>query len=155
MTPQREMPRYLCHKEVWALKIASIDQAPASQVAEGGSWLIQPADDGYAAFEVPHSWYAKHFPQPGGYYVVYADGYKSYSPAKAFEEGYTPIPADFRDRVRAEAAELDNKTKKLHAFFSTEAFAALDPAERERLTAQYAAMCDYSNVLSERIAAFG
>ena len=30
----------------------------------------------------------KHSPQVGGYYVVYKDGYKSYSPAQAFEEGY-------------------------------------------------------------------
>jgi hypothetical protein len=30
-------------------------------------------------------------PQPGGYFVVYKDGYKSFSPAKAFEEGYTRI----------------------------------------------------------------
>jgi len=28
---------------------------------------------------------------PGDYYVVYEDGYKSISPAKAFEEGYTLI----------------------------------------------------------------
>ena len=32
----------------------------------------------------------KHDPQIGGYYVVYpGDGYKSWSPAQAFEEGYT------------------------------------------------------------------
>jgi hypothetical protein len=33
----------------------------------------------------------KHAPEVGGYYVVYADGYKSYSPAKAFEDGYTQV----------------------------------------------------------------
>ena len=33
----------------------------------------------------------KHNPEAGGYYVVYEDGYKSFSPAKAFEEGYTRI----------------------------------------------------------------
>ena len=27
----------------------------------------------------------------GGYYVVYEDGYKSFSPAGAFESGYTPL----------------------------------------------------------------
>jgi hypothetical protein len=30
----------------------------------------------------------KHNPQPGGYFVVYDDGYQSFSPAEAFEEGY-------------------------------------------------------------------
>jgi len=33
----------------------------------------------------------KHKPEVGGYYVVYADGYKSFSPAQAFEEGYTRV----------------------------------------------------------------
>ena len=33
----------------------------------------------------------QHRPEVGGYYVVYKDGYKSYSPAKAFEEGYTRL----------------------------------------------------------------
>jgi hypothetical protein len=27
----------------------------------------------------------------GGYYVVYEDGYKSFSPASAFENGYTRL----------------------------------------------------------------
>lgn len=89
--PCREMPRYRCHKEVWALKIASIEQSPADVQHEGGSWRIVPSNDGYAPFDVPHEWYVKHSPQAGGYYVVYADGYKSYSPAKAFEDGYTLI----------------------------------------------------------------
>jgi hypothetical protein len=34
----------------------------------------------------------KHAPQVGGYYVRYPDGYESWSPAKAFEEGYTEAP---------------------------------------------------------------
>jgi len=32
----------------------------------------------------------KHGPQVGGYYVVYKDGYESYSPVDAFEDGYSP-----------------------------------------------------------------
>lgn len=34
---------------------------------------------------------AKHKPEVGGYYVVYEDGYKSFSPASAFESGYTRL----------------------------------------------------------------
>jgi len=34
---------------------------------------------------------AKHKPEVGGYWVQYADGYQSFSPAAAFEEGYTRI----------------------------------------------------------------
>lgn len=50
-----------------------------------------PADEGYAPFEVSPEYIGKHSPVTGGYYVVYADGYISYSPAKAFEEGYTRL----------------------------------------------------------------
>lgn len=85
-----EMPRYKCHKEVHALKIAKIEQSPADHVNTfGGTWDITPADEGFAKFSVPHEWYSQHKPESGGYYVVYSDGYASYSPAKAFDEGYT------------------------------------------------------------------
>ncbi len=92
---QAEMPKYKCHKEVWALKIASIeldrDRAQAENRETDGSATITPADEGYAPFRVPHEYVHKHKPEAGGYYVVYADGYKSFSPAKAFEDGYTKI----------------------------------------------------------------
>jgi hypothetical protein len=34
---------------------------------------------------------SKHKPEAGGYFVIYGDGYESFSPARAFEEGYTLI----------------------------------------------------------------
>jgi len=63
-------------------------------------------------------------------------------------------PADFRDRVRLEKAELDEKLGKLNGFFSTEAFAGLGIGDQDRLRAQAEAMTNYSNVLGERLAAF-
>lgn len=90
-----EMPRYKCHKEVWALKIKEVQQAPADQERQhaGGDWYLVPEDGRYTTICVGHEEYVlKHRPEAGGYYVVYADGYKSYSPAKAFEEGYTLAP---------------------------------------------------------------
>ena len=33
----------------------------------------------------------KNKPFVGGYYVVYKDGYKSFSPADAFEDGYSKL----------------------------------------------------------------
>jgi hypothetical protein len=51
--------------------------------------FITPVEEGYAALPVTFEYLRKHKPQVGGYYVVYADGYKSWSPAQAFEEGYT------------------------------------------------------------------
>lgn len=81
-TGSREMPRYVCHKEVWALKIESILPCITG-------YLITPQESGYASFIVNVAYYTKHEPKPGGYYVMYADGYESFSPAEAFETGYT------------------------------------------------------------------
>ena len=80
-----EMPRYRSHKTVWALKIAKIEFDPS------GSATITPEETGYAPFPVDAAYVSKHSPNVGGYYVVYADGYKSWSPAEAFEDGYTRI----------------------------------------------------------------
>ena len=92
----REMPRYQSHKKVWALKIASIvfdkDLAFQDNNREtDGSATITPAEDGYAPFKVDAAYVRKHQPKVGGYYVVYPDGYKSWSPAEAFEQGYTRL----------------------------------------------------------------
>ena len=84
MSPLVEMPRYKCHKEVHALKIAEV-------ITYEGTTTIVPADEGYAPFAVSGEYYEKHKPVAGGYYVVYEDGYKSFSPAEAFEGGYTAI----------------------------------------------------------------
>jgi hypothetical protein len=88
----REMPRYKCHKEVWALKIASIKRDGDGENREtDGSAMFTPVEEGYAPFRVEYDYLRKHSPEVGGYFVVYKDGYKSYSPAQAFEEGYTRI----------------------------------------------------------------
>lgn len=113
-----EMPRYVCHKEVWALKIKGFrrEQMPvfSGAICRGSSALnsacghcdrckwetehgpklaiyLVPEDAGFAEFPIEPEFIAKHNPQPGGYFVIYKDGYKSFSPAKAFEEGYTLI----------------------------------------------------------------
>lgn len=83
MNTSKEMPVYKCHKKVWALKIAGIvgDQY--------GGIYFQPAEPGCEKVSMSPEYVAKHKPEVGGYYVVYEDGYKSFSPADAFEEGYT------------------------------------------------------------------
>lgn len=83
-----ELPRYKCHKEVRALKIAAVgvSDTPAEPVA----WL-EFVDPDYSSARVTVDWVQKHAPHAGGYYVVYDDGYTSFSPAKAFEEGYERI----------------------------------------------------------------
>lgn len=85
MTTMRAMPRYTSHKTVWALKIGATSGGP------GMPLTIHPAEPGYDAFEVTREWAARHQPESGGYYVVYEDGYASFSPAEAFVKGYTPV----------------------------------------------------------------
>lgn len=80
-----QMPRYQCHKQVHALKIEGIEHL------YGDGAVITPADEGWQPFRVDEAYIRKHNPQAGGYYVVYDDGYQSFSPAKAFEEGYTRL----------------------------------------------------------------
>lgn len=85
----QEMPRYKCHKQVWALKIAAIE------IGEDKSAIIAPSDLNYAPFTTKPGWAERWKGSEGdlGYYVVYDDGYASWSPTKAFEEGYTRIGA--------------------------------------------------------------
>lgn len=82
-----EMPRYKCHKEVHALEIGSLTVHP------DGHGTIHPRDDHFAPFDVSAEWMGRCKTNTGdtGYYVVYADGYKSWSPSEAFREGYTEI----------------------------------------------------------------
>lgn len=165
---QREMPRYKSHKTVWALKIATVELHAAN------GHILYPEDKRYAPFRVPDDYIQKHNPQPGGYYVLYEDGYKSFSPAKAFEEGYTAVKVeaitqaegairsleaqikaiDYRDRVRAEKDELDERITKLSTFIGSIKFSELPELEQVSLRSQRQAMVTYSNVLAVRIDRF-
>jgi hypothetical protein len=82
-----EMPRYQCHKQVWALRIAGIS-LPQN---EAGDAELGFADGRYSPRLMPRAWLDKHNPEVGGYFVLYEDGYTSFSPAAAFESGYTLI----------------------------------------------------------------
>lgn len=84
MTTQVELPRYKCHKIVQAAKITEISDASST-----GRKLFFGEINGRT--EATNDWLEKHKPGIGGYFVVYEDGYESYSPAEAFESGYTKI----------------------------------------------------------------
>lgn len=62
---------------------------------EAGEGLYRLEGEGESVV-VTIKWYQEkaigHMGYWPGYYVVYTDGYVSWSPAKAFEEGYTKVP---------------------------------------------------------------
>jgi hypothetical protein len=104
----RQLPLYQSHKKVWALKIAAIESVEQPCICSSRTFLrpdcpdhgiddsvegaeMTPAEKGYAPFRVSREFVLKHKPKVGGYFVQYSDGYKSFSPAQAFEEGYTRI----------------------------------------------------------------
>lgn len=92
----KRLPQYKSHKVVYALKIHAIDLDLAS-----GAAVITPEDQGYGPFPVDAEYMGQHKPRIGGYYVVYEDGYRSWSPGDAFEKGYTKI-----DGVHSPLSEL-------------------------------------------------
>lgn len=58
-------------------------------------------------------------------------------------------------RVIQEKVELDEKIGRLRSFIGTEVFDKLDEPEQWRLRRQIIAMDQYSEILRQRIAAFG
>lgn len=103
------MPVWQCHKQVRALKIRNITWRGSPP--EDSNYLLDFEDASYAPLPVLKAYVHKHNPQPGGYYVVYEDGYASYSPAKAFEEGYTHVVA--KGTLPARQPSLEERVAQL------------------------------------------
>lgn len=84
---QVALPRWQSHKEVLGDKI--ISAADSSELAPA-IWRLACG----ALIDVSSTLQGrvpKGIDPVGGYYVRYADGFESWSPAKAFEDGYTRI----------------------------------------------------------------
>lgn len=84
-----EIPRWRSHKIVQAAKItgARFDaDMPALMLA--GGFRVEVSHEMWS--RIIGMTNSKEWPDlVGGYYVRYPDGFESWSPAKAFEEGYT------------------------------------------------------------------
>ena len=85
-TVKLELPEYKCHKIVQAAKITEIENHESNGF---GSRTMIFGEIGMQF--LTDAWKEKHNPEVGGYFVIYEDGYTSYSPAEAFEAGYTKI----------------------------------------------------------------
>lgn len=101
------LARYISHKTIRAAKIVSVN-ALADPVEWKFTFYFRDEEGCMMSTEVDADWVisrvfkgklsAKNAEDmalqcEGGYYVEYEDGYTSWSPAKAFEDGYTPAPA--------------------------------------------------------------
>ena len=78
------LPKYQSRKIVKGAKIISIDDL----VGDCGLVLNLEGDQKVA---ISRDWYTKHAAASGDYYVIYDDGYTSWSPAEAFESGYVKL----------------------------------------------------------------
>lgn len=76
---------FKCHKVVSAFKIGGIEPS------ENTSTSVNLLNEEGTVFPIPKEWVKKRDPAVGGYVVRYSDGYISFSPSEAFEEGYSEI----------------------------------------------------------------
>lgn len=83
------IPRYKCHKEVQAARIKAITNNFRGIILQ--SMTLTFEEPGAKPETVSAAWAERNDPRVGGYFVVYVDGYTSFSPGKAFEDGYTRI----------------------------------------------------------------
>lgn len=99
-----------------------------------------------------------------GYLVEYTDGgkpnmpelfagYITWSPKDVFDRAYKEI-GDFRERVRDEKAQLDDRLAKLNVFMHTTSCLDLPFEDRSLLSAQAVAMQELSEILAKRIGRF-
>lgn len=85
---REQLPRYRSHKIVSAAKIERIDFG-YDQLRDRAVNLMIPEDKGLQPIPVDQAYMSKHNPVAPGYFVLYEDGYESWSPVAAFEAGYT------------------------------------------------------------------
>ena len=92
--PGQPLPQWQSHKKVWGDKIVEVrkEDDNEDQRLYRIVWVLTCGG-------IIHTSQALRLRVPtgtdpiGGYYVLYSDGLESWSPKKAFEEGYTKISA--------------------------------------------------------------
>jgi len=82
-----QLATYVSHKTVRAAKIRAVTFGYDSK-RDRGTTLLIPEDANLEPIEVTQEYVSKHDPHAPGYFVLYADGYESWSPVEAFENGY-------------------------------------------------------------------
>lgn len=119
-----QLSSFTCHKTVKASKMSKLEYAKLMGNPE-------PYED-----------------EPG-YVVVYEDGYVSWSPAKAFEDGYR-LSETFTDRLKIEMEDLEEKCQKLEDFISSGKIESLEEIHQNLLKTQFYAMAAYYGAVRTR-----
>ena len=88
------MKTYISHKRVQAAMIVVVGSYRTNENGE----LVRPLRlDDDTTVEAPDIMFVRYVPVPGDYYVVYEDGYRSFSPRDQFLKGYTADGPSFAD----------------------------------------------------------
>ena len=81
------MRRWRSHKIVEAEVIDRVEINTSDRRTSGGSIEVRDGE----TVVVPRGFFARNKPLPGDYLVRYGNGYLSWSPHAAFEDGYTEV----------------------------------------------------------------
>lgn len=137
---------------MWALKIKSIE---VDQTFDDDDIfaIITPENKGYAPFQVDEKYLNEHRPQVGGYYIVYKDGYKSFSLSEPFEEANVLIENDtILGRLIIEEEELGQKIVAINNYLDNGNLRIeLGTTQYELLALQHSIMLAYRRTLNMRI----
>lgn len=157
------LPTYRCHKRVQAVKIKEVNlhdptgSDPPVEFA-GGFIIHDLPSPGPIPFDA--DFWNKHKPKAGDYLVIYEDGYRSISPAKAFEDGYTltvGVPDHYPPHLKRmveEESELNQRVRNLGQFIKENpTFNTLSESDRWNLQRQETVMSEYLGILQTRIRA--
>jgi hypothetical protein len=126
---QAQLPRWRSHKTVWAAKITEVDSTEAG----ARRWLLDGGDHVDPTPQLQSRIPAGTDPI-GGYYVRYEDGFESWSPAAAFEGGYTRFePGAADDAAGPTEAQILASRQGTGIIASDAAAAAVSKAARVSL----------------------
>ena len=102
------MQKWRSHKTVEAFKITNVDPEYGSYVlfGEGEREVV---DQQWISVRTPFGKTVEDL----GYFIRYSDGYTSWSPTKAFEEGYSPIADEVPGPPAPDMSDVDLRYKAL------------------------------------------
>ena len=99
----KPIPLYKSHKIVRALRIRHIATPNGADAPRVVTFRNSEFQD--VSLTLPPELFARYIPLQGDYFVVYDDGYQSFSPWKAFLDGYSPYNPEGDEPKRGEAVD--------------------------------------------------